>query len=78
MTVRRTARLEALLLRVDMNVEAQREGTSDSGRDKDAIKDASLSSSTYSDRSTELAIWPSPEGGLISGDGGDGERETYR
>lgn len=50
------ARLGALLLSGDINVEAPREGTSDSGRDKDAIKDASLSSSTYADRLTELAI----------------------
>ena len=71
------ARLGALLLSGDINVEAPREGRSDSGRDKDVIKDASLSSSTYADRLTELAIWPSPEGGLVSGDGSDGERETY-
>ena len=63
------ARLGALLLSGDINVEAPREGRSDSGRDKDAIKDASLSSSTYANRLTELAIWPSPEGGLVSGDG---------
>ena len=44
---------------------------------EEALSERSRSSRTYASRSTDSAALPRPDGGLMFGDGGEGDREMY-